>query len=57
MVDTYVDAQRPQTVGPALLLYELGVTAVSSNCDAGSDGNTNKKRPFAGPFFIARAAA
>lgn len=37
MVDTCVDAQRPQTVGPALLLYELGVTAVSSNCDAGSE--------------------
>jgi hypothetical protein len=37
MVDACVNAQRPQTVGSALLLYELGVAAVSSNCDAGRE--------------------
>ncbi|WP_172454229.1 hypothetical protein [Xanthomonas arboricola] len=52
-----MDAQRPQTVAPALLLYELGVAAAASNCDAERERNTNKKRPFAGPFFIARVAA
>ncbi|MBB3856026.1 hypothetical protein FHY29_001400 [Xanthomonas arboricola] len=37
MVETCVDAQRPNRVGSALLLYELGVTAAASNCNAGRE--------------------